>query len=389
MEETTDKPNKRERKTKGIYVREEVYYVSFYYYDQTGVRRRFRKAIGPNKKEAEDFLGKKRAEAREGKLFDVQKDEKITFENFGKEYLERHTKIYLKSSRTDEQRLTTLNKILGKKYLFEITSKDIESFKALRLADEIKPATINRSMALLRSMFNRAKEWGRLHRANPCDGMRKLRENNERLRFLSKDEIEKLVAACEGELLAFVKFGLNTGMRRGEIVALTWRDIDIHRGQIHIRDSKSGKGRILQMNETVRSLLLSLRKQPDSELIFSSYFRKEFDAAVAKAELDDFIFHDLRHTFASHLVMSGVDLVTVSKLLGHASIQMTMRYSHLSPEHQAKAIGVLDRVFGLKSYKIDTKWAQGENPDGKVMDRFIVTYSSRRSCSFRAYSSIG
>jgi len=278
-----------------------------------------------------------------------------------------------------KQRLTALNKIFGNRYLFEITSKDIEDFKAQRLAKEIKAATINRGMALLRSMFNRAKAWGRLRRPNPCDGMRKLRENNARMRFLSKVEIEKLCGACEGELLAFVKFGLNTGMRRGEIVALTWRDIDIHRGQIHILDSKSGKGRILQMNETVKGILLSLRKQPDSDLIFSSYFRKEFDEAVTAAELEDFTFHDLRHTFASHLVMSGVDLVTVSKLLGHTSIQMTMRYSHLSPEHQARAVGVLDGVFALKSGKIDTKRAQAEDSEGKAKDEVAVTTSSDAS----------
>ena len=89
--------------------------------------------------------------------------------------------------------------------------------------------------------------------------------------------------------------------------------------------------------------------------------------------------HDLRHTFASHLVMSGVDLVTVSKLLGHTSIQMTMRYSYLSPEHQARAVGVLDRDFALKSCKIATKRAQAEDSEGKSEDEVGVTSSSEAS----------
>lgn len=144
-----------------------------------------------------------------------------------------------------------------------------------------------------------------------------------RLRFLSKDEIGRLYASCQGELLAFVTFALNTGCRRGEMLALTWQDIDIQRGQIHIRDSKSGKGRVIPMNETVKNLILSLKKQPDSPNIFSSYHREAFDAALVKAKIDDASLHSLRHTFASHLVMSGVDLVAVSRLLGHASIQMT------------------------------------------------------------------
>ena len=373
MEETIGKPNKRERKPKGVYAREGVYYVSFYYNDQAGVRRRFRKAVGPNKKEAEDYLGKKRAEEREGKFFDVKKDEKITFEAFGKEYLERHSKIYNKSYVTDEHRLKCLNKIFGAKYLYQITAKDIEGYKIARLKDDIKPATINRDLSLVRSMLNRAREWDKLIRPNPCAKMRKLRENNVRLRFLSKEEITRLYDMCHGELLAFVIFALNTGCRRGEMMALAWGDIDIERRQIHIRDSKSGRGRVIPMNETVRNLILSLKKLPDSPNIFSSYHREAFDAALKRAEIEDASLHSLRHTFASHLVMRGVDLVTVSRLLGHMSIQMTMRYSHLSPEHQAKAVGVLDGFWGPTSQKIDTKWSQGRISENMVEFEYSVS----------------
>jgi len=373
MDEAIGKPNKRERKTKGVYAREGVYYVSFYYHDQAGTRRRFRKAVGPNKKEAEDYLGKKRAEAREGKLFDVKKDEKITFEAFGKEYLERYAKIYNKSFVSVENRLNLVGKTFGSKYLHEITSKDIESYKVERLGKQIKPATINRDLALVSSMLNRAREWGRLIRPNPCANMRKLRENNERLRFLYKEEITRLYEACHGELLVFVIFAINTGCRRGEMLALTWQDIDIQRRQIHIRDSKSGKGRVIPMNETVRNLILSLKKQPDSPNIFSSYHREAFEAALEKAEINDASMHTLRHTFASHLVMSGVDLVTVSKLLGHATIQMTMRYSHLSPEHQAKAVGVLDGAFEFERKKVDTKWTQDDISRNRIKIKEAVT----------------
>ncbi len=361
MDELITEPKaKRERKVKGIYKRGEIYYVSFYY-KQNGFKKRFRQAVGPNKKEAEDYLGKKRAEAREGKLFDVQKDEKITFEDFGKEYIARHSKIYNKSFATDEHRLKALEKTFGAKYLYEIAPRDLEAYKAERLKDGIKSATINRDIALIRSMFNRAKEWGRLKRPNPCSNMRKLRENNERLRFLSKEEIEGLYAECQGELLALVTFAINTGCRRGEILALTWRDVDVQREQIHILDSKSGRGRFIPMNVTAKGILLSLKKRPDSPNIFASYHREAFEEALSRAKIEDASFHTLRHTFASHLVMSGIDLVTVSRILGHTSIQMTMRYSHLSPEHQAKAVGVLDGMFGLKSRKIDTNRSQIEN----------------------------
>lgn len=358
MEEDPAKPGLKKQKIKGIYLRQGIYYVSFYYHDEFGRRKRFRQAVGPNKKEAETYLGKKRTESREKKLFNVQKDVKITFEEFGKEYVERHSRIYNKSFATDEHRLKNLNKIFGSKYLFEITPKDIEDYKMVRLKDDIKAATINRDLALVRSMLNRAKEWGRLVRPNPCANMRKLRENNERLRFLSEDEIARLYCECRGELLAFVTFAVNTGCRRGEILALSWSDIDIQLSQIYIRDSKSGRGRVIPMNETVKRLILSLKKTLGSPIIFGSHHREAFDAALKRAKIEGASFHTLRHSFASHLVMRGVDLVTVSRLLGHTTIQMTMRYSHLSPEHQVKAVGVLDSFLGPKSLKVDTNRSQ-------------------------------
>ena len=157
------------------------------------------------------------------------------------------------------------------------------------------------------------------------------------------------------------------------MLALTWQDIDIERRQIHIRDSKSGRGRVIPMNETIRNLILSLKKLPDSPNIFSSYHREAFAAALKRAEINDASMHTLRHTFASHLVMSGVDLVTVSKLLGHAAIQMTMRYSHLSPERQAKAVGVLDGAFEFERKKIDTKWSQTDISRNRTKIKEAVT----------------
>jgi len=124
----------------------------------TGVNRTIAYTI---KKEAETYLGKKRTASREKKLFNVQKDVKIAFEGFGNEYVERHSRISNKSFATDEHRLKNLNKIFGSKYLFEITSVDIEDYKMVRLKDDIKAVMINRDLALVRSMLNSAKEWGR------------------------------------------------------------------------------------------------------------------------------------------------------------------------------------------------------------------------------------
>jgi len=128
---------------------------------------------------------------------------------------------------------------------------------------------------------------GALVRPNPCANMRKLRENNERLQFLSEDEIARLYCECRGELLAFVTFAINTGCRRGEILALSRSDIDIQLSQIYIRDSKSGRGRVIRMNGTVKKLILSLKKTLGSLSIFRSQHCEAFDAALKRAKIEE------------------------------------------------------------------------------------------------------
>ena len=145
-------------------------------------------------------------------------------------------------------------------------------------------------------------------------------------------------------------FALNTGMRRGEILGLKWRDLDIKRGVIYLHNTKNGEKRELPINEQVKTALIRVRKNPLSEYIFCKQdgspagdIKKSFLTAMSKSGIKDFRFHDLRHTFASHLVMSGADLNTVRELLGHKSLQMTLRYSHLSPNHKQRAVDILGR----------------------------------------------
>lgn len=123
---------------------------------------------------------------------------------------------------------------------------------------------------------------------------------------------------------------LNTGMRRGEILGLKWRDVDIKRNVLYLRNTKNGDKREVPVNEQVKTALISTRRNPKSEYIFSKKdgsaigdIKKSFLTALRKSGIKDFHFHDLRHTFASQLVMSGIDLNTVQELLEHKTIQMT------------------------------------------------------------------
>jgi integrase len=138
-------------------------------------------------------------------------------------------------------------------------------------------------------------------------------------------------------------------MRKGELLSLTWDAVDVTHGFIRLKQTKNGKARALPFNETLWALFSQLRTRPDTPWVFHDPaghrwrdVRHAFDRACEAAGLTDFHFHDLRHTFASWLIMRGIPLVTVSNLLGHTSPTMTLRYAHLSPRHLTSAVRVLD-----------------------------------------------
>ena len=255
----------------------------------------------------------------------------------------------------DKSNLKALKRYFSGKYLYEITSLDIEKFKTARLKEGVTPATVNRALTSLKSLFNRAIEWGKATE-NPARKVRLFKETGRRLRFLEKEEVTKLLNACADHLRPIVILALFTGIRKSKILGLKWRDIDIRRDIIYLYDTKNGERREIPMSDIVKKTLIKTRKHPNSPYIFHNTYgrpykdvRRAFADALEKAKIKNFRLHDCRHTFASHLVMSGVDLNTVRELLGHKSIQMTLRYSHLSPEHKQRAVNVLAQKFAKKT----------------------------------------
>ncbi|MDI1471518.1 MAG: site-specific integrase [Thermodesulfovibrio sp.] len=148
-------------------------------------------------------------------------------------------------------------------------------------------------------------------------------------------------------------------MRKDEILSLKRNNVDLKNGYIYVETSKNGESRTIPMNDMLLSLFRKLftERRIDTDYVFinpetgTKYqdIKRSFTTALRKAQIKDFHFHDLRHTFASHLVMSGVDLTTVKELLGYKDIKMTLRYSHLAPEHKQKAVSVLDSIFTRQS----------------------------------------
>lgn len=340
-----------------------VYWIEFYTKD----RKRKRERIGPWRKLAIEALAKRRVEVAENKFLDKKEEPpKIKFSEFAKEYL-KWCEANNKWAYRKKIILNTLNSTFGNKLLCEITTWDIEKYKVSRRKEKrksngkpIKVASVNRELAVLKHLFTKAIEWNFL-KSNPAKPVKLFKENNRRLRFLNEGEVNSLLSNCNGYLKDIVLLALNTGMRKGEIFHLKWQDINFELRLIHVSDSKNNEARDIPINNVLYETLKALKDKAEEgqDYIFINpktnkpydNVKKSFKTALKKGTIEDFTFHDLRHTFASHLVMSGVDLMTVKELLGHKDIKMTMRYSHLSPDHKRMAVKRIETVFNANKEK--------------------------------------
>ena len=162
-----------------------------------------------------------------------------------------------------------------------------------------------------------------------------------------------LFDCCASHLKPIVTVALHTGMHRGEILNLKWEQVDVKHGFILLEITKNGERREIPIDNTLMIMFNSMSRGLESVYVFTDprtgepykSVQTSFETALKRAKIRDFRFHDLRHTFASHLVMAGVDLTSIRELLGHKSLAMTMRYAHLAPGHKRRAVNMLDKVL--------------------------------------------
>ncbi len=272
---------------------------------------------------------------------------------------------------TDGYLLGRLKRDLGASIgLTDLTASRIATYRDRLLAEGLAAATVNRYLATIVALLNRCmSDWGWL-RTVPTVKLLKL--NNARHRWLSADEEARLLAHCPSHLSDLVVFLVETGARLSEALRLTWAEVDLDRkplGLVKFMVTKSGRPRGVPLSKKARDLLLRIKagqrelsiNEPDRGRVFlyvgkgragrgvavSAYrsYRNPHGAwatAVRRADLGDLHLHDLRHTFASRLVMHGVPIMSVSKLLGHAGLAMTMRYAHLAADGLDGAIAAMD-----------------------------------------------
>ena len=315
--------------------------------------KRYREAIGPNRKVAEHVRAKRHVDIAEGRFLDVKKSSTSTFDDIAALFLDYSRSNKLSFER-DERCVKLLREYFGGMFLDHITPLEVEKYKSAR-RKLVGPATVNKELACFKTMFSKAVVWG-MTADNPVKKVSMFREPPGRVRFLSHDEIRRLLSESADHLKPILIVALFTGMRKSEILKLTWKDIDFDHRLIYVRNSKNGTAREIPMASEVVAVLrnvpaLRSRVFTGIENKPVSSIRTGFDNAVKRAKIADFSFHDLRHTFASYLIMNGVELVTVKELLGHKSINMTLRYAHLSSAHKGHAVETLDF---LGSHKLVT-----------------------------------
>lgn len=341
------------------------------YYDSNG--KRHRKKIGTQKTLAQIALKDVKVKIAKGEYLGIYEEKKVLFKGFCENVYIPYCTTHL-SEKTFIRCEGIIRTHLIKSfegYLFKITREDIERYKQKRAAI-VSPSTVNREFSRLRHLFKCAENWGYV-KNNPCKGIKELKEPSGRIRYLTIEEMEKLLSACESSALEerlasinrtsskwmtlylkpIVQLLIHTGLRRSELLSLRWSDLDFREKRITVEKTKNNERRIIYMNDTVYNELKALPVLLHNNMVFpgvnGDMLTNAFIRLCKKIGIHDFRLHDLRHTFASHLIMSGANIRTVQTLLGHRDLRMTMRYSHLSPEHLQDAVNKLDRTLNLNS----------------------------------------
>jgi integrase len=343
------------------------------YADANGKIRR--EKVG-NKGAATKLYQKRKMEVLQGKKLPEQfRAKRVTFSELADDAIE-WAKANKLTWEDDEIRLRPLREVFGGRIAESITPQEIERwFSAAgtpRKRDgkpsgvSWRPATVNRYKALL-SMVYRQGIKNRRVSVNPARDVERRTENNTRDRYLLGSEeasLRKTISETCPEHLPEIEIALHTGMRRGEQYQCEWSWVDLDRRVLTVPRSKHGeKRRVYLNNDAVAAFRLLWRFSEGRGKVFAHLYnsvktigaRGWFNAALSDSGIVNFRWHDLRHTFASRLVMAGVDIRTVQELMGHKTIQVTMRYAHLAPEHQLEAVQRLCNTDSGMNKATDTR----------------------------------
>lgn len=248
-------------------------------------------------------------------------------------------------------------------HLHQITTQELEILQNRILRKGLAVQTSVTILALVRHIMNKMDAWGYYHGPNPFKGLKRLRVNNQRQRFLTPYEAQAILETLEGmgsRMYLISLISLHCGLRFGEITALRHFDLDFNNLTIHIRDPKGGRDRLAIMTAKVKEKIQSLPKGRGNQLLFPTrrneqlkdkdkLFEKVIDAFEINLGVTDprqkVVFHTLRHTYASSLARQGFSQTVIADMLGHSTLEMSRRYTHLMPEHRVKTAQAVQAYF--------------------------------------------
>lgn len=302
----------------------------------------------------------RKVEAREGRLpsrATIPYGASGCFDDFVREFLENE-RLRLRAYEEYKRHGSVWIERFGSRALRNILPLDIQTW-ATRRRQEVAPATVNRELSFLRRIFNVAIANGLVEK-NPVKQINFYREPSGRVRWLTDEEEARLRQEIGEKRWPLVAFAVHTGLRQAEQFGLRWKDVDLQNAVLTIPRSKHGGVRHVPLGETALAILREAPSRLHSTYVFPSatgetplnatnFRQRVFEPAIRRAGIADFRWHDLRHTFASRLVMRGADLRTVQELLGHKTLTMTLRYAHLAPAHLQSAVRLLDSPGELRN----------------------------------------
>ena len=339
------------------------------------VRYRVRIRIKNKKPVSKNF--KTLTHAKQWKRVTEGQIEKGLYVNFSKaeqytlsDAILRYRKEVLPHKRKDQRNvarhLDRWEKELGYLKLSHLTASTIGEVRDRMLAEVVQKerkrsgSTVNRYLATLSHVLSTAtRSWDWITE-NQCLKVKKPRESSGRLRYLSKEEISSLLDACQQSnnphISLIFQIALTTGARKSEILGLRGKNLDFENGLIYLADTKNTENRSVPMGKKIFQLLQERNLQRE-QLVFPSgkdpskpcCIRSAWEISVKKAGIQNFRFHDVRHTTASHLALDNVSIQSIAEILGHKSLQMSMRYSHLSHEHKRKLVNRMEKIINEES----------------------------------------
>ena len=310
-----------------------------------------------NKKLAETIYAKRLMEVMEGKWFERKVPEDVAMGELIERYMQEVSPNCTPSTQERNKYIArNLVQFFGSYRLSQVSPSVVSQYKAKRLQAGYDKQTILRELGVLRRIFNLAiQEWELCERNPVPKALRSLGKiDSGRVRYLNPEEAQKLAVALPSWMRPIVQIARQTGLRRGNLLELTWQQVDFKRRQLTIPKTKNGTAIGIPLTDTAIRILEELQRvrHLHSPWVFCDQEGRcfppkrasvAFGRACKRAGIKNLRFHDLRHDFASCLVQEGIDINTVKELLGHKDLRMTTRCRHLSPEKLRKAIRVLDR----------------------------------------------